>query len=77
MTVRCKPGAHVDVRMRGGKHTRCRLCGDVFPCRHACEHLDCIVATARELPANVGAGARDAIVAELAARGLPGGRDAA
>lgn len=34
---------------RGGAHEQCTKCGDVFPCRHACEHLDCIAATGRPL----------------------------
>ncbi len=24
------------------RHLTCKGCGDVFPCRHACTHLDCI-----------------------------------
>lgn len=27
--------------LRGGKRARCTGCGDVYPCRGACEHLDC------------------------------------
>ncbi len=27
--------------MRGGKRARCTGCGDVYPCRGSCEHLDC------------------------------------
>lgn len=34
---------------RGGAHEQCTKCNDIFPCRHACEHLDCIVATGRPL----------------------------
>lgn len=34
---------------RGGAHEQCTKCGDVFPCRHECEHLDCIAATGRPL----------------------------
>lgn len=32
--------------VRGGRRLRCEGCGDVFPCRHACEHLDCAEARA-------------------------------
>lgn len=38
---KCRPGAHVDVRVRGGKRVRCTNCGDVFPCAHDCDHRDC------------------------------------
>lgn len=34
---------------RGGAHEQCTKCQDVFPCRSACEHLDCIAATGRPL----------------------------
>lgn len=27
--------------VRGGARLRCEGCGDVFPCKHACEHRDC------------------------------------
>lgn len=27
--------------LRGGRRVRCVGCGDVFPCRSACDHLDC------------------------------------
>jgi hypothetical protein len=27
--------------VRGGQRAACAGCGDVFPCRHACMHLDC------------------------------------
>lgn len=27
--------------VRGGARLRCEGCADVFPCRHACRHLDC------------------------------------
>lgn len=32
--------------VRGGARLACEGCGDVFPCRHECKHLDC--AAARE-----------------------------
>lgn len=35
---------------RGSDREQCRTCGDVFPCRHACDHLDCRLATQRPLP---------------------------
>jgi hypothetical protein len=52
---------------RGGAHEQCTKCGDVFPCRSACEHLDCIVATGRTLPDYVANHdqARDALLSEL------------
>ena len=28
--------------MRGGKRLKCTGCGDVFPCRHSCDHVDCM-----------------------------------
>jgi hypothetical protein len=53
---------------RGGAHEQCTKCGDVFPCRNECSHLDCIVATGRELPGWCGDPdqTREAIMAELA-----------
>jgi len=52
---------------RGGAHEQCTKCQDIFPCRHACEHLDCIAATGREMPEWVnGEQAREAMLAELA-----------
>lgn len=48
---RCSPRDHNWKPMkRGGAHEQCTKCLDVFPCRSACEHLDCIVATGREIP---------------------------
>lgn len=35
---------------RGSKRERCTTCGTKFPCTHACEHFDCILATGRTLP---------------------------
>ena len=29
---------------------RCALCESRYPCAHACEHVDCIIETERELP---------------------------
>lgn len=53
---------------RGGAHEQCTKCHDVFPCRSACDHLDCIVATGRELPSLCAnpEEAREALLAELA-----------
>jgi len=62
----CKVRDHHDRRLRRGQHYECSVCRDVFPCRGSCAHLDCIVATGRELPEHVGPEARAAIVAELA-----------
>lgn len=50
MKKRCKKSAHDWQPMRGGKRERCVNCGDVYPCRTACEHVDCILDTGRELP---------------------------
>lgn len=66
---RCANGAHDWKPMkRGGAHEQCTKCRDVFPCRNDCTHLDCIVATGRELPALCANPdeAREAILAELA-----------
>jgi hypothetical protein len=38
------------VKRRGPCREKCTKCGDVFPCRHDCEHLDCVVATGRAIP---------------------------
>lgn len=53
---------------RGGAHEQCTKCGDVFPCRSACEHLDCIVATGRPIPDYYAdpEKAREGMLAELA-----------
>ncbi len=49
---KCNPAEHTDKPMRrGSKHVRCTKCGDIFPCRHACEHLDCMHARGDKLPA--------------------------
>ena len=53
---------------RGGAHEQCTKCHDVFPCRNDCRHLDCIVATGREIPASCvnPEQMRGALLAELA-----------
>jgi hypothetical protein len=53
---------------RGGAREQCTKCQDVFPCRHACEHLDCCAATGREMPEWCcdPVQAREAMLAELA-----------
>jgi len=66
MSRGCKKDHHHDTRMRGGRHYRCTTCHDVFPCND-CQHLDCIVATGRELPDNVGPETREALTVELTA----------
>lgn len=66
---RCAKRAHDWKPMkRGGAHEQCTKCHDVFPCRSECEHLDCIVATGREIPECWGnpEEAREAMLAELA-----------
>lgn len=67
MSRGCKKANHHDKRMRGGRHYQCTTCHDVFPCKTDCKHLDCIVATGRKLPDNVGAEAREVLTVELAA----------
>jgi hypothetical protein len=55
---------------RGSSNEKCTKCGDVFPCRHECDHWDCIAATGRALndPMLVDSNhARYAIVCELKA----------
>lgn len=39
---RCTPSKHEDRKIRGSKHVKCVNCGDVFPCRKPCSHLDCL-----------------------------------
>jgi hypothetical protein len=53
---------------RGGAREQCTKCQDIFPCRHACDHFDCIAATGREMPEWVSDAdqAREAMLAELA-----------
>jgi hypothetical protein len=36
---------------RGSSHEKCIKCQTVFPCRHRCEHLDCITERGEALPA--------------------------
>jgi hypothetical protein len=48
--LRCKNTEHDDQVLRGRRRRRCRRCGDVFPCRNECEHVDCILESERELP---------------------------
>ena len=64
----CSKRQHDWQPMRRGAREQCTKCADVFPCRHACEHLDCIVATSREMPDWVADAeqAREAMLAELA-----------
>jgi len=38
---------------RGSSRERCAKCKDVYPCRHACAHVDCIVDTGRALPDHI------------------------
>jgi len=54
-TPRCAPTKHDDKPVgradkRGVLRVKCATCGDVFPCRGKCEHVDCCEATGRELP---------------------------
>jgi len=44
------PRDHVWVELRGGNRERCEKCRTVFPCRHACEHLDCMIERGETLP---------------------------
>ncbi|HUE39986.1 MAG TPA: hypothetical protein VMR29_10800 [Candidatus Binatia bacterium] len=51
MKLRCKPGAHVDRPLkRGSVRVKCERCGDVFPCHHDCEHIDCRLVKNQPLP---------------------------
>ena len=38
---RCRRETEWRARRRDAKHLRCEGCGDVFPCRSRCGHLDC------------------------------------
>lgn len=38
---KCKRHEHDYQLVKGGKRQVCTACGDAFPCRHACDHLDC------------------------------------
>ena len=35
---------------RGSNREQCRTCGDVFPCRYECSHIDCRLAMNEPLP---------------------------
>lgn len=48
---KCRLREHTDVRIRGSSRVRCTTCGDVFPCRTACEHFDCGMVNAGEIDA--------------------------
>jgi len=71
---RCLKNQHdwKPTKRRGPCREKCTKCGDVFPCRHECEHLDCIAALNRPLTEyfqNVLANpdeAREGMLAELA-----------
>jgi hypothetical protein len=41
MAKKCRRGQHRDRVVRGGRRLRCTECGDEFPCRHNCDHVDC------------------------------------
>ena len=66
---RCSKSQHdwQPMKRRGSTREQCTKCADVFPCRHACEHLDCIAATGRGMPDWVADAeqAREALLAEL------------
>lgn len=66
---KCKTRDHTDRTMRGGNRSQCTKCGEIFPCRTACDHPDCRVAKGAPLPASVGAGSWEAIASELVALG--------
>lgn len=38
---------------RGSKREQCRNCETVYPCRHACDHLDCRVDRGDPMPEGV------------------------
>lgn len=37
----CGRNQHQWHLVRNGKRQECSKCGDCFPCRHICKHLDC------------------------------------
>jgi len=47
---KCRIDEHAYEPIRGGNHKKCSKCGDIFPCRHDCEHFDCMIETNRPLP---------------------------
>lgn len=47
----CAPRNHNWAPLRrGSSRERCTICGTTFPCAHECGHVDCILATGRQLP---------------------------
>lgn len=42
----CRLRDHEWELLRGGRHEQCKKCKTLFPCKHDCEHLDCIAARA-------------------------------
>lgn len=49
--MKCRPSEHDDHPLKNGStRVKCGKCGDAFPCRHNCIHVDCIIATGREAP---------------------------
>jgi hypothetical protein len=46
----CRPNDHRWRPVRGGRREVCQECGTSFPCKTACEHVDCCEATGSPLP---------------------------
>lgn len=61
-----RPRDHVWVELRGGAREKCIKCRTVFPCRHDCEHFDCMIERGDKLPEWASApSALDRMMAEL------------
>lgn len=47
----CSPTEHSDQPLRrGSSRVRCVKCGDIFPCFHNCNHIDCMIEKKLPLP---------------------------
>lgn len=46
----CKNTEHHDEPIRGSTRERCSKCGDEFPCKRSCGHLDCMQARGEPPP---------------------------
>jgi len=40
---KCPITKHTDRPIRGSSRVKCSTCGDVFPCRKPCTHIDCLM----------------------------------
>lgn len=50
---RCQAHTLWEELKRGSTRERCVNCNDVFPCRTACKHFDCMQDRGEDLPAGV------------------------